>query len=392
MLTARGRTLLAVGSGTVGLGWYIGETSVIAIGALLLLVPALALVAVRRARFALGSARTVERTRVAVGTDTEVVLTVENASRLASGVLLLQDEVTDNLSEAPVVLLDRVPPRAQRAERYRVVGLERGRARIGPLSVTITDPFGASEITRSFSTTTPLLVTPAIVPLGPTSASLSPGGRGEAQLRSLAARGDDDVLPREHRPGDDMRRIHWRATARSGELMVRREEQAWRSSMAIQLDTRASAHEGIGSASSFEWAVSATASIAVEYLRQGWRVSVVTLGGRVLADGQLSATMTDDPILEALSEVRMDLEPVRPGAGLDVEGSSAVIAILGRTTDEVSRALIRPRSGFAGCLPLAPAPAEHFRSLGWRVVPWTRGTPVGQAWDELTTAPVGAGR
>src|SRR5205823_12945703 len=82
-------------------------------------------------------------------------------------------------------------------------------------------------------------------------------GAGESMSRSVATAGEDDSATREYRLGDDLRRIHWRSTARRGELMVRREEQPWQSRAVVLLDSRESAHHGDGPLSSLEWAVSA---------------------------------------------------------------------------------------------------------------------------------------
>jgi uncharacterized protein (DUF58 family) len=390
ILTARGKALVALGATCAIAGWALGWPAGLALGALLLLVPILGAISVRRSRFVLGSSRVVSPTQFPVGTEAEVVLTVENGSRLASGVLLLQDKVPEALSESTRVLLDRVPPNAQRSERYQIVGRQRGRARIGPLAVTVTDPFGTAILTRHFTETNPVLVTPLIVALDKAGASLSPGGRGETLFRSLAARGDDDVLPREHRAGDDMRRIHWRATARYGDLMVRREEQAWHSSMVVILDNRASAHQGSGVASTFEWAVSAAASVAMHYVQLGWRVTVVTASGAVLGDTQSSGGGDAESLLHAFSDVRLGAEAMAHTLSIDLEGVSAVVAVLGRVTDDTARALVRPASGFAGCLPLDPSPTDHLRAQGWKVSPWTRGTSVSEAWARISPARTGA--
>ena len=63
-------------------------------------------------------------------------------------------------------------------------------------------------------------------------------GAGDSRARSVAVHGEDDVATREYRHGDDLRRVHWRSTARVGELMVRREEQPWESRATVMLDTR----------------------------------------------------------------------------------------------------------------------------------------------------------
>ena len=86
------------------------------------------------------------------------------------------------------------------------------------------------ELARSFTSTDPLVVTPVVE-----NAARAAAGRGlgrqrrSPRPRSIASAGEDDVVTREYRRGDDLRRIHWRSTARSGELMVRREEQPWQS-------------------------------------------------------------------------------------------------------------------------------------------------------------------
>ena len=392
ILTGRGRALVALGVACVVAGWAFGQDAGVAAGALLILIPAFGAISVRRSRFVLGSSRTISPTQFPVGTEAEVLLTIENASRLASGVLLLQDTVPQSLTESTRVLLDRIPPNAQRSERYLIVGRQRGRWRIGPLAITVTDPFGMATLTREFTDSNPVLVTPLIVPLGNAGSSLAPGGRGETLFRSLAARGDDDVLPREHRPGDDMRRIHWRATARHGDLMVRSEEQAWHSSMVVILDNRARAHSGVGAASTFEWAVSAAASVAMHYVQLGWRVTVVSASGAVLGDTHASGGGDAESLLHAFSDVRTTPEGMAPTLSIDLEAVSAVVAVLGRVTDDSARALVRPTIGFAGCLPLEPAPIDHLRAQGWRVSPWSRGTSVSEAWARIAPKRAGASR
>lgn len=382
-LTARGRGLLIGGVVAAGVGWGVHQPALIAVAVLLALLPVLGAVSVRRSRFLLGSAREVERQQLPFGTQTEVLLTVENGSRLASGSLCLEDDVPPSLGEPARLVLDRIPPRAQRSVRYPISGLARGRATVGPLRVVVADPFGTARHVHEFSSTTSVLVTPRVEPLDGASGVPAAGGRGDASFRSLAARGDDDVLPREHRPGDDMRRIHWRATARQGELMVRREELSWHSSLVVVLDDRAAAHHGAGAASTFEWAVSAAASIAVHHLRRGWQVTVVGTSGRALARAAAATSADLGLLLLALAEVRTVERPASAGLRFDADGTTAVVAILGQVTEDAARLLDRPMSGTASCLLLAPGPEEHLRNRGWRVASWSRHTPIAEAWQHV---------
>ena len=117
------------------------------------------------------------------------------------------------------------------------------------------------------------------------------GGGGEGSRRTIAVHGEDDVSTREYRHGDDLRKVHWRATARTGELMVRLEERPWRAQATLLLDTRARAHllaprhrrpspaAGPAAATtprppdSLEWLVEAAASIGTALARAGRRAA-----------------------------------------------------------------------------------------------------------------------
>ncbi|MBI1351888.1 MAG: DUF58 domain-containing protein [Actinomycetales bacterium] len=410
-MTARGRAVLVVGLLLAGVGWGLGQPPVIGVAAILFVLPLVGLISVRRSRYRLGAVRTVDPEQFAVGETAEVRLLVENDSLLPTGSLLLRDEVSEALGEPTRLLLDRIPSRAQRIVRYPVIGQTRGRTRVGPLSVTAVDPFGMARLTRSFTESNHVLVTPRIVPLGAVPTARMVGGHGESQSRSIATRGEDDSLPREHQPGDDMRRIHWRATAKSGELMVRREERAWRATATVVLDDRAHAHHGRGAASTFEWAVSAAASIAVHYFEHGWRVQAVTTTGRALVHVGVGAPGELELLLESFADAELHDAPwgkigqgaavpaaigsrIDPGIGPD---ATAVVAVMGDLADDPAVLLPARGSGFAGCLAYDPhgtdAAASTMRARGWRVGAWSSTTDVAEAWRRIapsSSSPLGA--
>ena len=114
----------------------------------------------------------------------------------------------------------------------------------------------------------------------------------------------EDVTVREYRRGDELRRVHWRSSARVGELMVRREEQPWQSRATLFLDNRLRAHRGQGIASSLEAAVSAAASIAVHLSQRGFMVRFVTAAGEDPNNAwhYRDADLNTAPLLEAQLE------------------------------------------------------------------------------------------
>jgi hypothetical protein len=153
-----------------------------------------------------------------------------------------------------------------------------------------------------------LIVTPRIFPLPAIPLGGGWTGSGDNRPRAFAFGSAEDVTVREYRQGDDLRRVHWRSSARTGELMVRREEQPWQSRATLLIDNRLLVHRGQGIASSLEAAVTATASLAVHLSQRGFAVRLVTAGGEDGANAWhlRDSELNSGPLLEALAVLQTD--------------------------------------------------------------------------------------
>jgi uncharacterized protein (DUF58 family) len=113
---------------------------------------------------------------------------------------------------------------------------------------------------------------------------------------------------REYAPGDDIRRIVWRAFARTGRLLVRESEQGITDKITIVLDCDRRYHsKGIVS-DSFEQAVKAAASLGIRHLREGYAVTVEGNAKRIA--GPLRGGPSQMQLLDALARVDMQRESV----------------------------------------------------------------------------------
>lgn len=285
-LTTRGRSFLAAGVAAAICAYVLGQSDLLRVGLLLAVLPLVCATVLYRTRYRVAGSRRLSPARVPASSEARVHLRMDNVSRLPTGLLMLQDRVPYVLGPRPRFVLDRVEAGGRREVSYRVRSDLRGRYPLGPLQLRLTDPFGMCELTRSFSTYDTLTVIPRVEALPPVRLTGEAKGYGDGRNRSLALAGEDDVIPRGYRHGDDLRRVHWRSTARYGELMVRREEQPQRARCTVLLDTRAHAFRGAGPDSAFEWAVSGTASTLVHMLERGFSVRLLTdTGNSVPGEG-----------------------------------------------------------------------------------------------------------
>ncbi|MEV5754161.1 DUF58 domain-containing protein [Actinoallomurus sp. NPDC052308] len=389
-LTTRGRSFIAAGATAIVCSFVLGERDLLRAGLLILALPLLSVLVVSRTRYRLTCSRRVSPTRFPAGGEAQVNVLLENVSRLPTGILLVEDQVPYTLGGRPRFVIDRIEPGGAREMAYRVRADVRGQYRVGPLTVRLADPFGLVELARSFTAADVITVTPAIVPLPAGRPTGSWTGGGESRARMVAGAGEDDVTPREYRHGDDLRRVHWRSTARRGELMVRREEQQWQTSGTLFLDTRRTAHWGDGPGASFEHAVSAAASIGLRLGREGLGLRYVTDEGVALAP---SATF-EGALLDLLAVVRTSRgRSLRPGLAAVREtankGDGLIVGVFGRLTPEDAREVTGAGHGTAARVAVIigeesadPEVTRILRAAGWRVLPVASAAALRTAWPD----------
>ncbi|HTA11091.1 MAG TPA: DUF58 domain-containing protein [Streptosporangiaceae bacterium] len=334
-ITTRGSSFLAAGVAAACAGFVLGERDLLCVGIALVALPVLAAAAARRGQYRLGTSRIIRPPRVPAGHTATVTLRLENVSRVPTGLLLAEDGVPYALGSRPRYVLDKIERNGVRELTYPLRSDVRGKFEIGPLQLRVADAFGLVQITRSLSGRTTFIVTPRVVPLARTVISRSWAGEGEGRARLASTAGEDDVIPRAYRHGDELRRVHWRSTARYGELMVRREEQRWRNRATVLLDSRSMSHMGTGAGSSFELAVSAAASVGVHVCQEG-------LTGQFITDNDMirAGPFFDDRLLDALAMIRPSSARTldRSFKELKVSGAGVIIAVMGKlSTAEASQ-------------------------------------------------------
>ncbi|MFI6574691.1 DUF58 domain-containing protein [Nocardiopsis sp. NPDC050513] len=383
--------MLVFGLAALVVGFVMGQREIVGLGALLTAVPLVAVLTLIGSVSRVVHSRAVVPARVPAGHDARVLVRIGNASSawpVAS--VFVEDGLPVPLGSRPRFTVGYLRPRAVRDVSYLVRPAVRGRYPIGPLVVSVSDPLGCVRVTRVVGAPSSLLVTPPTVPLSP----LGPAGgfQGEeSPRRAMAGAGEQDPIPREYQHGDELRRVHWRSTAKHGELMVRRDEQHWREDCAVLVDTRLRAHRGHGPAGSLETAVSVAASVAVHLVDHGHELRLYTEWGRgrsASAFGVLNDLAVAQPsgVPGLLTGVDM-LTAHRGGS------PSLVVAVLGAVSADEAAALARVRGARVAvlCAHAAwPSPDtlrgadEILSASGWRVLTVSSPTELPPLWQRAT--------
>jgi len=211
--------------------------------------------------------------------DNGVWLEVRNHQRrVPSFALVVEDLLATGPDEiVPVgrAFALRVGPGASESRRYLLRPERRGPLALRGFRVTTRFPFGLFSKSRILEAPAEALVFPAVDPVR--SEPPDGGGCEDGALdRHVRGSGLQVAGVREHRPGDGLRRVHWRSSLRRGELLVRETEDERRSEVEVRLEARAGA--------SFEGDVRRAASEVVAYLDAGLRVALSTPAARFEPD------------------------------------------------------------------------------------------------------------
>lgn len=182
----------------------------------------------------------------------------------------------------------------------------RGVYHLGPAIMQHSDLTGMFEFSREVGEDSELVVhpTPERIPrvLG-RAASLRAPQRPRKRFRG---EGNEFYGTRPFVPGDDLRRVDWKSTARRGQLIVREYERAEAMDGTIVLDLQRAHHRGEGDDATVERGVKLAASIAAQMLERGSSVALVAAGAE-----DFSVPPSADPrqrvrLLDALARVQPD--------------------------------------------------------------------------------------
>jgi uncharacterized protein (DUF58 family) len=222
----------------------------------------------------LSTLRNLHPQRVAAGDTARVELLVRNPLRHRSPVIAVRDPFDGGRRAANFLVAPLDPGQADRAA-YRLPTAQRGVFALGPLELSLSDPFGLVARTRTGAAASTLTVHPRVDRVHPPRVIAGSDRQSDAGAAVVGIPGGEFFALRDYRTGDDLRRVHWAATARVGELMIRQEETANRGRVTVAVDLRADAWRS----AALEIALSGAASVAEAAARAGTEVRLVHTGG-----------------------------------------------------------------------------------------------------------------
>lgn len=433
-LRPRGWGLLGAGVFVLLLAQVMGRRDLLVLGTFLVVLPLVAVAVLRGMRPDFTVYREFSPALVEAQSTTTVTLVVASGKPLG-GRTTMTELLPPRFGDPPSFVFPSRNAPAQGPSRYQyhLRSAKRGQFRVGPVSAEFTDPFGLGLRQHRIAGADVLTVTPAAVELPTTNLGGARGTDGITPTRQRANPSDDDVMTREYRHGDPMRRVHWPATARHGQLMVRQEESVTTPEATLLLDSRASAylhgsgtrltgdgtHPELLSTGNFEWSVVAAMSVAAHLVERNFSLRALDLYGQpafarsssapwpeeahYAGSSGLAAVAESLAALELHGPLRADESTTGAAVGdplLDVLSNSRqrgpLIAVVGKLSEAEATVLAAAAEQAAGAFVLLvvdrPATAggllERLRRGGWRALAVDSRTSLPAAWSYFGESPL----
>lgn len=302
-LTRRAWALMVAGAVLPVVGRLLGVRELTSLGLVALVLTAASLALVAYGAVDIEAVRRLVPARVHAGSACRVDLHVRNQALRRSPVLTARDPFDVGRRWARFRLAPLTPGQGCTAA-YRVPTDRRGLFELGPLELVRTDPLGLVTRTIELGGQDTVTVYPRIdriVPL-PHTRGADPRG-GTLTQAAFGASGDEFHALRPYVVGDDLRRVHWKSSARTEDLLIRQDDLPWQGRATLVVDLRASIH----SEASFEAAMSAAASIASACIAAGLELRLLGTDGIDTGHGAGHSHL--DAILERLAAWDPDAGP-----------------------------------------------------------------------------------
>lgn len=270
MPTLRGWAALGAAFALAVLWVGFGEQLLLGVALLLLISVGFGVLYVRSSAPRAKLTRQITPIQVHDGERALVELSLMSSRRLYAAIV---EDVVQSLGTASFVA-ERVDAREPMTARYEVLCKPRGVYKVGPAVLRVRDPMALAESVSSGRRADRLVVYPRVEDLRglPVVRGQDPNVNS-ARANFSHSRGDDFFTLREYQLGDDLRRVHWPASAHRGDLMIKQLEMPWQSRALVLLDVRDTSYP---TPDAFEHAVRGAASALRHLYRQGFSPTVWT--------------------------------------------------------------------------------------------------------------------
>jgi uncharacterized protein (DUF58 family) len=316
-VTRRGSLTLLLGAATYVVAWLFGAKALYPVATGLVLAPLAANAWVRLAAGPLQLRRRAGKGALLEGEDVWVGLEVRPESRVPAPSLAITERIAK--------LGDRQTTMSRHGRGYRgtyvLEAVPRGRYVVENVHATMDDPFGLARAELDLDARGSLLVYPRLVALDRLFSESGAHAQDGRRLLLRRPSGFDLHSVREYERGESLRKVHWKTTARRGQLMVKELEDAPRDEIAVILDADTTAVVG----DSFEVQVRAAGSILRAHAAHG-RQAV------------LAVSSSERPVARVASLEGDWLDAMGVLAAAEPNGMRPVVELLQRESGPASRA------------------------------------------------------
>jgi uncharacterized protein (DUF58 family) len=204
--------------------------------------------------------------------------------------------------------------------QYQFRALKRGRFRWSGVFVTGTDALGLISKSRMYDTSlAEMTVLPQPLPVSIEIPSSAGWGINESESGQNRGAGIEPRGLREYRFGDSIRQIHWRSTAKTGQLLVKEFEAGSQAAVGFCIQRTRGSDIGQGAVTTLEQMCGNVVFLAETFIRQGAKVYLPNLD---------ELTSHSNPV-ERIQEIYMTLATVSADKELppfqDIEAAMSVL-------------------------------------------------------------------
>lgn len=353
--TKAGTALFIIALVTAIAGRFLGLIELLILASIAFLALLFSVFYTATARLDIGVSRIATPARLRAGTTARIDLILRNRGRRRTPVMSAHDQLEDG--RGATVHVAPISNGTEARLAYRLPAHRRGRFRVGPLDLTLSDPLGLTKASVRAARQTDLMIHPKLINLRELTAIAGLDPTADQQpRRAIANSGDEFFALRPYVVGDELKRVNWRASAHFDELIVRQDERPRTGRVTILLDRRQEVYDDPG----FERAVSTALSALYAGFRGGDSLRFVTTAGATVTDIRTRSE------LEAVDE-QLALIDVSPDASLPnsleqlgrVTRGGTLVVVTGFVSPEIEQALGRAQRRFGLLIPISCQRPRH---------------------------------